>query len=155
VSAPRGSDRRQTLPLGRVVMSIAAVAAPVGAVSADWNATHVYNPTWPPHAKFHNAQTIALAFAASGLALWQAWRPGPLTRDRLTTTAVYAGLFWATQIPAPFFPGSAVVDEDNPLQPKRLWVIPINQVTGAVIMMPVLLAAHRREVRRLARAERR
>lgn len=114
----------------------------------------MYNPTWPPHAKFHNAQTIALAFAASGLALWQAWRPGPLTRDRLTTTAVYAGLFWATQIPAPFFPNSAVADEDNPLQPKRLWVIPINQVTGAVIMMPVLLAAHRLEVRRLARAER-
>ncbi len=88
------------------------------------------------------------------MTLWQAWRPGPLTRERLTTTAVYAGLFWATQIPAPFFPGSAVVDDDNPVQPKRLWVIPINQVTGAVLVMPLLFAAHRVELRRLARPER-
>lgn len=153
MSTERRAGQRGTFPLGRAVMSLAAVAAPVGAVAADWNATHVHNPNWPPHAKFHNAQTISLAFAAAGWTLWQAWRPGPLTRERLTTTAMSAGLFWATQIPAPFFPGSAVVDEDNPMQPTQLGVIPINQVTGAVIMMPVLFAAHRWEARRLARAE--
>ncbi len=143
------SERSRAIPVGRIFMSVAAVAAPVGAFAADWNETHVFNPKWTPHAKFHNAQTIDLAATAAGLTLHEAWRPGRINRDRLRTAAIYASLFWVTQIPAPFFPGSAVVDPDNKLQPFTKWGIPINQVTGAAIMVPLLIAAYALEARRL------
>ncbi len=37
--------------LGRILLTIYAAALLFGAVIADWNHTHVFNPRWPPHAK--------------------------------------------------------------------------------------------------------
>ena len=45
------------ISLGKILISASAVFGGVGPYLADWNETHIYNPTWPPHAKFHNAQT--------------------------------------------------------------------------------------------------
>ena len=48
------------ISLGKILISASAVFAGVGPYLADWNETHIYKPTWPPHAKFHNAQTMSL-----------------------------------------------------------------------------------------------
>jgi len=37
--------------LGRVLLTVDSIGLLFGAVIADWNETHVYNPRWPPHAK--------------------------------------------------------------------------------------------------------
>jgi hypothetical protein len=50
-------------PVGRILISISALAAAIGAYVADWNETHIFNPRWPPHARFHNAQTMLLGTA--------------------------------------------------------------------------------------------
>jgi hypothetical protein len=39
----------------------------------DWNETHVYNPHWPPHAKFHNAQTLLLGPLLGTVSLFFLW----------------------------------------------------------------------------------
>ena len=39
---------------GRTILTLVAIVTAVGGYIADWNHTHVYNPRWPPHAKFHN-----------------------------------------------------------------------------------------------------
>lgn len=151
---PRGAAPHP-LPVGKVLTSVAAVLPVVGAFAADWNDTHVFNPRWPPHAKFHNAQTITLAVMAAGLSLWETWRPGPTDQSRLTWSAITGGLFWLTQTPAAFFPGSALVDQENPLQPTKLGPIPLNQVTitGAVVV-PLILAGHTLGTKRLSAATR-
>jgi MacB-like periplasmic core domain len=41
-------------------VAIVAVLTACLAYVFDWIETHVYNPNWPPHAKFHNAQTLLL-----------------------------------------------------------------------------------------------
>ena len=43
------------LLIARVILSAIAVMTIVSPFLADWNATHIYNPLWLPHAKFHNA----------------------------------------------------------------------------------------------------
>jgi hypothetical protein len=81
----------------------------VGPYRADWNETHVYNPAWPPHAKFHNGQTMSLGLALGVTSLWQLWR-APSARAGLDAGAVLASLYWATQISALAYPGAKAVD---------------------------------------------
>ena len=45
--------------LGALLISSTAVATMVGPFVFDFIETHIYNDTWPPHAKFHNAQTMS------------------------------------------------------------------------------------------------
>ncbi|KAK1021021.1 hypothetical protein LTR33_018606, partial [Friedmanniomyces endolithicus] len=45
---------------GRALITLANLLYAVGAFAADFNETHVYNPRWPPHARFHNGQTMTL-----------------------------------------------------------------------------------------------
>lgn len=66
---------------GKVLISSVALLGPVGAFTADWNETHVFNPKWPPHAKFHNGQTIATAVELAALSLWQLWGPSGGSRS--------------------------------------------------------------------------
>jgi uncharacterized protein DUF6640 len=101
------------ISLGKVLISASAVFAGVGPYLADWNETHIYNPTWPPHAKFHNAQTMSLGAGLAGAALLQLWRPAhttAATRTALDGAAVSAALYWATQISALAYPGAKAVD---------------------------------------------
>ena len=73
------------ISLGKILISASAVFAGVGPYLADWNETHIYNPTWPPHAKFHNAQTMSLG-AGWPEAVWAEPPAAPVVRaaDRKT-----------------------------------------------------------------------
>ena len=87
----------------------------IGSYVADWNKTHIHNPTWPPHAKFHNAQTMSMGAGLSLVALYQLWKPGR-SRESLESAAIIASLYGLTQLSAVLYPGTASVDpprEDN------------------------------------------
>ena len=101
-------DRRK-FPLGKVLISVSAAGTLVGSYVADWNETHIHNPTWPPHAKFHNAQTMSMGAALSLVAMYQLWKPGR-SRESLDSAAVIAGLYGLTQLSAVLYPGTASVD---------------------------------------------
>ncbi|KIW92850.1 uncharacterized protein Z519_06699 [Cladophialophora bantiana CBS 173.52] len=60
---------------GRMCLSIVALATSVGCYMADWNETHVKNPRWPPHARFHNGQTMSMGLCLGVLTAYFAWRP--------------------------------------------------------------------------------
>ncbi|WP_199199167.1 DUF6640 family protein [Amycolatopsis sp. CA-128772] len=93
---------------GRALISLTSLVTAVGPYKADWNETHVFNPDWPPHAKFHNGQTMSLGLALGATSLWQLWRRP--TRAGLDAGAVLASLYWATQVSALAYPGSRAVD---------------------------------------------
>ena len=106
---------RRKLPLGKVLISLSAAGTLAGSYVADWNETHIHNPAWPPHAKFHNAQTMSMGAALSLTALYHLWKPGR-SRESLDSAAVIAGLYGLTQLSAVLYPGTASVDpprEDN------------------------------------------
>jgi hypothetical protein len=92
--------------VGRVCIAVGTVAAPVGAFVFDFNESHVRNPAWPPHAKFHNAQTMSLAVALAGLTLWQL-RPSV---RRVGLASALGSTYWLTQVSSLAFPGTALKD---------------------------------------------
>ncbi|MEA5360858.1 DUF6640 family protein [Amycolatopsis sp., V23-08] len=97
------------LPIGKVLISLSAVGTLVGSYAADWNETHIHNPTWPPHAKFHNAQTMSMGATLSLASLYHLWKPGR-SRAALESAAIIASLYGLTQLSAKFYPGTASVD---------------------------------------------
>lgn len=59
---------------GRSLLTFAIGTFPVINVLADWNKTHIFNPTWPPHARFHAADMSVIVWSISAIAIWLLWR---------------------------------------------------------------------------------
>ena len=59
---------------GRSLLTVNAVVVMLGGFMADMGKTHMRNPRWPPHAKFHNAQTIGLGAMLGAASLWFTWK---------------------------------------------------------------------------------
>ena len=105
--------------LGRALTSFTVLACSLGAFAADWSETHVFNPRWPPHAKFHNGQTMSMGALLALATLWYTWRaPHTVTRDSTTAAALLATLYPLTGSLAILYPGAAGMDpefgEGNP-----------------------------------------
>jgi hypothetical protein len=122
-------------PLGKVLISLTAAGTAVGPYIFDFNETHIHNPKWTPHAKFHNAQTMSTGVALSLAALYQLWKPG-YSRASLDSAAISASTYGLTQLSARLYPETASVDppgEDN--WPQLKFTLPI---LGAIALGYVL-----------------
>lgn len=136
------------LPAGRLLLSLVAAATAVSPYLADWNETHIYNPSWPPHAKFHNAHTMLLASALGVLSLGYLWVP-PTTRARLRTAAMLTGAFWATQAGSILFPGTAFADPEFAELLPTVAGVRLNQVHLDAAFLGLVLAGYALDARRL------
>ncbi|AMR29382.1 hypothetical protein A0257_21300 [Hymenobacter psoromatis] len=97
---------------GRWLFTLNALITGTGGFLADFNATHVYNPRWPPHAKFHNGQTMAVGVLLAGASLFFTWRRAGDRQTNVLAAALSAGsLFWS-QAAANLFPGAAWTDPE-------------------------------------------
>lgn len=93
------------------------MAQMVGPGVFDFNETHIYNDSWPPHAKLHNAQTMSSGVALSVATLVNLWRPGA-ERVGVDAAALSASVYWVSRLSAFFYPGTASVDPPG----KDNWV---------------------------------
>ncbi len=132
-------------PGPRVLASVVALATAVLPFVADWNETHLFNPRWTGHARFHGAQTMALGAVLGLLALYWLWR-----RGRFVDGVVIAGVYWVTQALALGFPGVALIDPEfadriphiawlGGVQPNQLW-----GVAMALLLLTISLLWARR-----------
>ncbi|MGO4452399.1 DUF6640 family protein [Phyllobacterium sp. TAF24] len=126
---------------GRIIVSFVAGFTAVSSHVADWSTSHVFNPAWPPHAKFHNGQTLAFAIAACLFCLWFTWRRSGEPRTNATAAITLASLYWITQATAILYPGTAFFDPsfDDP----RLYVLglPIQVVLEIIALLLLGIAA--------------
>ncbi|KAH7063306.1 hypothetical protein B0J12DRAFT_562343 [Macrophomina phaseolina] len=106
---------------GRLLLTLVALVTSTGCFIADWNETHIYNPTWTAHAKFHNGQTMSMGALLGVAALWYLYAPpSPRTASKeesknsemqnLKTVVLLDALYWVTQASAYAYPGSEAFD---------------------------------------------
>ncbi|GAB3227256.1 DUF6640 family protein [Spirosoma arcticum] len=124
---------------GKLIISFVAVFTAVSPYLADWNQTHIYNPDWPPHAKFHNAQTMIFGAYLGLLSLWALWgRKDLADKESLNQGTLFAALYWLAQLPAILFPGTAFKDANGLTMPTVLG-IQTNQVLFSVVFILPLI----------------
>ncbi|KAK2012051.1 hypothetical protein LZ32DRAFT_605929 [Colletotrichum eremochloae] len=101
--------------LGRIFLTLDGVMLLFGAYLADWNETHIYNPRWPPHAKFHNAQTMTLSLILGVATLFFTWRSNAsaqMAKDSLRTAGFLGSIYWAAGLASALYPGTSGLDPE-------------------------------------------
>lgn len=121
---------------GRLLILLANAFYSLGAFAADYNTTHVFNPNWPPHAKFHNGQTMSLGVLLALTSLTFVYKSltprakgaegAREVKENLWWAAVMGSLYCVAGLSAIWYPGTA-------------WADPEFWVEGQVTQFPVFL----------------
>lgn len=118
--------------LGRLLMG-AVIIGTVGivAVADIFNATHLFNPDWPPHARFHNAMQAWTLFLVSIVSL------AALRHGQIGVAAIAPATFWPSLWLSWPVPGT------SPYAAPALEAIgfPVNLAIAAVMLVLTGLAA--------------
>jgi hypothetical protein len=137
--------------LGRSIMSFVLVVGAVVTTAVDWNTTHLFNPAWHPHARFHDALFLLFLDGMSLVALWLLWRQGKEPDVGFKVAALLSATVWT-----PFFyvttliPGTSLLAaEDVPVLRVAGMSLAPNVVVGGVLLLLTGIAYWlAREVRR-------
>ncbi|KAI3320860.1 hypothetical protein HD806DRAFT_220357 [Xylariaceae sp. AK1471] len=101
--------------LGRILLTIDGLMLLFGAPIADYNHTHMLNPNWPPHAKFHNGQTINLSVLLGLATMYYTWRSAPtptLKQEFMLISAFTGSIYWIAGMAAILYPGTMGLDPE-------------------------------------------
>jgi hypothetical protein len=134
--------KRRVRDRGRWLLAGLAGLTAVSGYLADWNRTHLYNPRWPPHAKFHDAWSILLGTGLGGLSLWLLRRRGPDPGLELALGAGLTALYWAGQGGSYLFPGTEGMESEFPGVLPRVAGIPLNEAVASAGMLTLTAAAY-------------
>jgi hypothetical protein len=122
-------------------LSVAAIWTAVNGLIADWNYTHVFNPEWPPHAKYHDALSIIVGILLGVVALGYLWRRDAKSTDDLEFSIVCMSVFWLTLLLGFTFPGTGGTASEHPEFVPKVAGIRLNEVfIGIVSLTPTLVA---------------
>ena len=124
---------------GRWILSSVAALTAAGGFLADWNRTHLFNPNWPPHAKFHDAQSILLGSFLGVSGLYLLWRRGEHPESDLALGALLPAFFWMAQGASFVFPGAEGLEAEFPGKVPRIKGLWLNERVPSALML-VLIA---------------
>jgi hypothetical protein len=104
------------IPIGLILLSAQSIFICIGSFVADFNETHVFNPTWPGHARFHNGQTMSMSIILGLSTLYYTWRVPYLSslkskKESLIVAALFGSIYTTSGIMAQFYPGALCVDK--------------------------------------------
>ena len=101
---------------------------------------HLWNPGWPPHAKFHNAQTMLMGIFGGALALVVLFGSKPLTLPLFLIAALGASSYFVAMAFAPLFPGTGWTDPEFEAETGRPLGLAPQQLVSYVICALALVA---------------
>jgi hypothetical protein len=144
------------LNLSRFTISLIAIFTSVSPFLADFNKTHVFNPLWAPHAKFHNGQTMTLGLICGIISIYFLWfRKVSTDIENLKMSCLFAAFYFLAMAPAILYPGTAFADpEYGGLQSFSLVGFPITQVHMDFLIFIILGICYYTESKRLKKSPR-
>jgi len=98
--------------ISRLLFTLSGIGLALGAHLADLSPSHISNPRWPPHAKFHTGQTLSMSLLLPLLTILFAWRQTSDQREGVFATAGFAAAYWVTQATAIAYPNTAFYDPE-------------------------------------------
>jgi hypothetical protein len=123
---------------GRWVLTSVAALTPVGGFLADWNRTHLFNPDWPPHARFHDALTIALGSLLGASGLYYLRKKGEHPESDLRVGALLSSLFWLAQGASFACPGAEGFEAEFPEKVPRVGGVWVNERFASALMLALI-----------------
>ena len=136
------------MEVARYIVAFVAVFN-FGGVVADaivpWSAKqHLFNQLWPPHAKFHNGQTMLMGIFSGSLSLAILFGSRPLTLPLFLIASGVAANYFVAMAVARVFPGTAWIDPEfvaktpHPMgfAPQQL----ISYVLCGLVLIAIVLA---------------
>ncbi len=107
---------------------------------------HLFNPRWPPQAKFHNGQTMTMGIFSGGLTLYVLFGLHPLTLQPFLLASAVAVNYFAAMAVAQLFPGTLWSDpEFSDAVPRPLGLFPQQLVSYGLCGLTIIgvgLALH-------------
>ena len=133
-------EQRHLPPVTRWLLVVVGVFTVLSPFAFDFNATHIFNPRWPPHAKFHDGQTILLGAWLGTATIMFAWRRGQRTSNALAAFA-FASAYWVTQLLAVLFPGARYIDPEFDKPAEYVLGLPGNVFANLIVLGVLTVAA--------------
>jgi hypothetical protein len=106
----------KALTIGQILLTLPVLQILIASYFTDVIGTHICNPEWPGHARYHNAQTLDLMVFLEFMTFYYTWRPsflatGKEQRESLFVAALTGSAFFITGLLAPLYPGALCVDK--------------------------------------------
>ena len=126
--------------LAKILLSVLVVISTLVSVVVDWNSSHVFNPDWHPHGRFHDVMLLTLLVGLVPLLLWLLWRSSPEPEVAITVTTAILVIFWGSFYVNLLIPGTtpAANLEESPPSLLGLPLYP-NMVIAAIIIVLALI----------------
>ncbi|HEY9844560.1 MAG TPA: hypothetical protein V6D03_00010 [Candidatus Caenarcaniphilales bacterium] len=106
------------------------------AIADALNKTHLFNPSWPGHARFHIGMQFTTLLLMTAVSLFVLLRKRVISQGELAVGALAPATFWPGLFVAYIIPGTDIYATEE----LRQLGIPINLVLAAVFLLLTLLS---------------
>jgi hypothetical protein len=136
--------------LSRILFTLVAVFFAAAGHFADMSKTHMFNPNWPPHAKFHAGQTLMFSIALAFCAIYFSFRRTSDKVNSVIAAALFSSLYAITQALAIVYPNTYFWDPEFASMPNTILGVPgqlfIDAVALSVVSFSVWFALRKRAI---------
>ncbi|KAF2035975.1 hypothetical protein EK21DRAFT_53550 [Setomelanomma holmii] len=125
-----------TFTFGKNIISLVNLVTMIGPYLADWNETHIFNPTWPGHARYHNGQTMSMGLFIGLITFYVLYSMLPkidspgLYMSHLTWVLVLQTLIYGSSLSGILYPGAMWMDPQFGNGKPQLYAFPVLMLTA-------------------------
>lgn len=134
---------RVRMTAGRNLLRAVSGVTAVSGFAADWNRTHLFNPAWTPHAKFHDALTISAATLLGSASLYFLRRREGSWQDNVRVGVLLPAVFWGAMGLSFLFPGARGLEAEFPELVPRIRGVWVNERFASGLFLALLAIGYR------------